>query len=477
MNPRERILAIGVGSVLVLGGIQFGVSKFRAALQVRQNRIQTLDDQVLTAQEKVLQGAYADRMMGEYLARSLPSDLETAKSNYQKWLLLLPELVGLENSRVQSSGDLAMGDLYHRFQFKVTGTTDQQGWVEWLHLFYAKDWLHRITDMSVQKAAADGKLNVNLTIEVIALKAAQPDLPARAEPSPLVESFADYADPILNRNLFSPPNQPPQFTSPARHQVTLGQPPRLNVAADDPEKHRVQYSIVGEAPAGLQIDPASGAIRWAPTAVGDYSFVVAAVDNGFPARRTEQQVTIAVQNPPPPQPQRAPDPQPPAFDEASQTVLTALVQGSGDWTAWMRVRTQGTTLKLRPGDKFEIGKLSGQVVDVNARFVTLEIDGNRFELRPAGNLAEAAKAAHQAAQPATGNPAADQTAVPPAATPDTDAVPPAETPAAEEVPATPDAAAEPIGDVATAEAPAAEEPVADSDSPAEQPETLSVDSI
>lgn len=391
MNPRERILAIGVGSVLVLGGIQYGISKYRSAVQARQTRIAALDDQILKAQETVLQGAYADQMMGEYLVRSLPSNLETAQSDYQKWLLLLPELVGLENSDVKPTGSVPVGDLYTRLQFKVTGTTDQQGWVEWLHLFYAKDWLHRISEFSIQPMAG-GVMRVNVTIEVLALRAAQPQLPARVDPSPLVDAFAAYADPILNRNLFSPPNQPPQFTSQPRLQATLGSSPQLSVTAEDPEQHRVQFSLVGDAPEGLVLDPSSGAIQWTPKTTGDFSFKVAAVDNGFPSRRTEQQVTIAVQNPPPAEVVTRPEA--PAFDEATQTVLTALVQGGGDWTAWMRVRTQGTTLKLRPGDRFEIGKLSGQVVDVNARFATLEIGGKRFELRPAGNLAEAAKAAY-----------------------------------------------------------------------------------
>jgi hypothetical protein len=112
-----------------------------------------------------------------------------------------------------------------------------------------------------------------------------------------------------------------------------------------------------------------------------------------PAQSIRQTFDLAVVVPPPP---AAPTPTPPPtpeFDDATQTVLTALVQGSGDWTAWMKVRTQGTTLKLKPGDDFKIGLLSGTVVDVNSRFVTLEIDGKRFELRPAGNLAEAAKTA------------------------------------------------------------------------------------
>src|SRR5690606_13176531 len=168
----------------------------------------------------------------------------------------------------------------------------------------------------------------------------------------------------------------------------VGESANLSLQAEDPENDRLRYSLVGEPPEGLELDPRSGAIRWRPEAQGAHQLVVRVSDDGYPIQSTEQRFEIAVVDPPPP-----PRTEPAGFDDSTQTVWTALVQGGGDWTAWMNVRTQGTTLKLRPGDTFEIGRLSGTVVEVNARFVTLEIDGKRFELRPAGNLAEAARSA------------------------------------------------------------------------------------
>jgi hypothetical protein len=169
--------------------------------------------------------------------------------------------------------------------------------------------------------------------------------------------------------------------------TNVGESARLSIAAEDPEQNQLRYSIVGDAPEGLDLDPRSGDIRWSPDSVGSHQVTVRVTDTGYPPQSAEQTFELAVVDPPP-RPEA-----PPGFDDSTQTVLTALVQGGGDWTAWMKVRTQGTTLKLRPGDRFEIGHLSGTVVDVNARFVTLEIDGKQFELRPAGNLAEAARTA------------------------------------------------------------------------------------
>ena len=118
--------------------------------------------------------------------------------------------------------------------------------------------------------------------------------------------------------------------------------------------------------------------------------LVRAIDSGYPRRTTEQTITVRVVDPPPPP---ADPPAKPSFDDASQTVLTALVQGREDWTAWMHVRTRDQTLRLKIGDSFEIGSLKGTVVDVTPRYAILEVDGRRFELKPAGNLGDAAKRA------------------------------------------------------------------------------------
>ncbi len=394
MTSREKVLTYGVGGILFLAGCQYLWMQYRSAVESRQTRAAALDQQIFDAREKLLQGAYADRMFGEYLVRSLPSDPERAQADYKRWLSEIITLVDLRGAAITTSPTRVVAqepdrknELYRVYSVKLKGTTDQHGWLELLHLFYSKDYLHRISNLSVAPDPRGG-FAIDMQVEVVGLTAAQPELPSPETPSPLVDTYAAYEEPILNRNFFSPPNQPPRFTSPSSLTVTAGEAASLSLQAEDPEKGRLRFSLVGEPPQGLELDPLSGAIRWRPNATGTHQLVVRVSDNGYPSQTVEQKFQIAVVDPPPP-----PRTEPAGFDDSTQTVLTALVQGSGDWTAWMNVRTQGTTLKLRPGDTFEIGRLSGTVVEVNARFVTLEIDGKRFELRPAGNLAEAARSA------------------------------------------------------------------------------------
>lgn len=394
MTPREKVLTYGVGGILLLAGCQYIWMQYRSAVDTRQTRAAALDQQIFDAREKLLQGAYADRMFGEYLVRSLPSDPERARADYTRWLYEIITMVDLRDAAVSLTSTLTVpqepdrtSDLYQIHGFKIKGKTDQRGWLELMHLFYSKDYLHRISSLAVNPGR-DGDLTIDMQVDVIGLLAAQPELPSPETASPLVDSFVAYEESILNRNFFSPPNQPPRFTSPTTLTVHVGESADISLQAEDPENDRLRYTLAGEPPEGLELDPRSGAIRWRPEAQGTHQLVVRVSDDGYPSQTTEQQFQLAVVDPPPP-----PRNEPAGFDDSTQTVLTALVQGSGDWTAWMNVRTQGTTLKLRPGDTFDIGRLSGTVVEVNARFVTLEIDGKRFELRPAGNLAEAARSA------------------------------------------------------------------------------------
>src|SRR5690606_37409250 len=115
----------------------------------------------------------------------------------------------------------------------------QRGWLELMHLFYSKDHLHRISDLQV-RPAREGGLVIDMRGDVIGLTAALPDLPSPRTPSPLVDSFVAYEEPILNRNFFSPPNQPPRCSRRAGVPVTVGQPASLSLQAEDPEKDRLR---------------------------------------------------------------------------------------------------------------------------------------------------------------------------------------------------------------------------------------------
>lgn len=390
MTQRERFLAIAVGGLMLAIGLQWAFTKHRTAVKQRTNLITNLEQQKQRLQEELLQGAYADRQMGEYVIRSLPSDAERAKSDYQKWLLDLVQTHGIANAVVDPTTSIPMGDLYERYGFSLTGKASLPQVTSLLHDFYAKDYLHRVMKISVTPSRT-GDLTLKMDVDGISLKSA----PKTNEPSKQTSwkvnpEIAEYRDAVLNRNFFSPPNEPPKFGGSNQVDVVVGKETRTEIKFSDPEGHQVNYTLVGNSPDFIELDSRTGSLKVNPTETGKHELLVRATDNGFPSRSVEQPLILVISDPPPPLEPEKPKPE---FDDSKQTVLTGLVQGRDDWMAWMNIRTRGETLKLRVGDGFEIGSLKGTVIEVTQRFAVLEIDGRRFTLLPSGNLADAAKSA------------------------------------------------------------------------------------
>ncbi|MEM8910248.1 MAG: hypothetical protein AAGC97_00665 [Planctomycetota bacterium] len=390
MTQRERFLALAVGGLIFAVVVQWGFGKYRTALNQRRNRVSMLQNDQQVLNERKLNGAYADRQMGEYLARSLPSDPDRAQSDYQSWLLDTVRKHGLSDAVVDPISVTPVGDLYRRFGFRVSGRTQLPDLVDLLYAVTNKDYLQRIREMNFGPTR-EGDLNVEMTIDSIALGLAPSDAAEPSEGSWRVASDLEtYRERILNRNFFQPPNQPPRFNGSRDLVAYRGRPSEERIAFEDPEQTGLKYSLAGELPDWARFDPYRGAFRFSvpadlPQDSEPLTLTVTATDSGYPRRQNEQQLTVRIANPPPP-PQRE---ERPGFDDASETYLTALVRGGGDWRAWMNVRPRGKTLKLRVGDAFEIGSVKGTVIEVTPKMAKLEIDGRTYEFRPDQKLTEA----------------------------------------------------------------------------------------
>lgn len=410
MTQRERILAMAVGGLFVVIAFQWGFNRYRDAIKFRDNRLAGLQNEANTLNEQLLAGAYADRQMGEYMSRSLPSNPERAKSRYQSWLLDTVNEAGLIDAGVDPVSDAPVGDLYRRYGFRVSGKSDLPGLIEMLNKFYSRDYLHRIRELNFGPSRT-GNLNVEMTIDAMSLTNAAEDAVDPGDTSWRVASSPDETrEAILNRNFFQPPNQPPVYSGDETLVAIRGESTDVSLKAKDPEDSKITYSLESELPEWARFNASSGTFTFNPPAketpaeddeptdadqsdeASDtppeepVSLRVTIADAGFPRRQIEKTFVVKLQDPPPP---KEPESAPPAFDDSTQTYLTALVQGRNDWTAWMNVRTRGETLKLRVGDAFEIGTMKGKVASVSSRLVMLEIDGKNYELRPAGKLSEA----------------------------------------------------------------------------------------
>ncbi len=324
-------------------------------------------------------------------ARS-PAIWKSPQGLYQQWLISIVQQNKIAGYSVDPLGPRPVGGLYHQMGFRVLGTADIPKTIALLHSFYAKDYLHRIRDLSVRPTKT-GDFTVELTVDAVALMSVPDKLPERENASYRVDGdLAAYREPIMNRNLFQPPNQAPRYEGTPTIEAIVGRDTPAPLTFKDDEGNTLRYELVDGPKDKVSLNASSGTLQINSPEKQEFPIVVSVTDDGYPARTTEQKLLVKVVDPPAPP---AVEPDKPKFDDATQTVLTGLVKGRGDWEAWMHVRTRDKTLKLRVGDKFEIGTLKGEVVEVTRRYAVLEIDGRRFNLEQAGNLGEAAKAADE----------------------------------------------------------------------------------
>ncbi|OYP31108.1 cadherin repeat domain-containing protein [Rhodopirellula sp. MGV] len=388
MNQRERILATLVGVVVVVGIGQLGFNKYKSAIQQRKTRYQSLQDRQLQLVEKRTLGALADRQMGEYLVRSLPSDIEKARNAYQSWLLDVAKQNNIQSPSVNETNTSAYKDLYQQLKFKISGRAEMPEIVNLLYEIQAKDYLHRVTQIDINPSKQKSGFMFNVVLDAIALDAAPADAPTPKTKSWRVSSDSmAYADAILNRNLFEPPNRAPVFSGSKTLEAVRGREMAFSLDVKDPEQNQLQYELVSEHD-NVKIDSRSGTLRVRSDELTEFKVDVSITDNGFPNKTTTETLLVKVVDPPPP-----PKVEPPkvelAYDDAKQTYLTGLVQGAQDWTAWMNVRTRGKTLKLRVGDEFEIGSVRGKVKAIDADKVEIEIDDKVVSLKSGGTLKSA----------------------------------------------------------------------------------------
>jgi hypothetical protein len=106
-------------------------------------------------------------------------------------------------------------------------------------------------------------------------------------------------------------NTPPQLASVANQSVTAGELLTFTASATDSDNppQSLTYSLDASAPAGAEIDPATGVFSWTPSNAQSpavYQVTLRARDNGSPQIEDSVVVTITVNSPPQTAPQFQP---------------------------------------------------------------------------------------------------------------------------------------------------------------------------
>lgn len=379
MNRRERTLAIAVGSLGALFALWYGFEWFQSSLNTRQTQLETVQKKLNDAKRTVRKGQQAAQKLVRFEQQSLPSNLERSQSLYQKWLLDLVQRHQLADSTVNATAGRVSKGVYHQFTFSVKGRASLAQVTRIMHDFYAVDRLHRIRRLRLKPVPDSTDVDVDLLVEVLALATAPDATELKHVPSQRLQhgSSDDYVKALTERNFFGPPHQAPTIANTASSKYELGKMVSFSVKGNDPEKRPVSYTIDKSNISGGELDPKLGTFIWKPTEKGDYEMTVRVTDGGVPPKSVTQTIKFAVVDPPPPE-VVVERPPPPKFDNAKYTYLSAVLDVDGQPEAWLIVRTTGQTLKLQPGEKFDVGTLQGTILEISGQEIEIETaDGQR----------------------------------------------------------------------------------------------------
>jgi hypothetical protein len=327
--------------------------------------------------------------MAGYRRISLPTKLEVARSEYQNWLLECVGKAKLASPQVNVGPTRTVANLCSEFTFIVSGRGDLRQAVGLLYDFYQPGYLHRVSRLSMKPVAESKLLDVSLTIHAIALDKADESerLPPILGNRLTQPDLAAYEQTIVGRNIFGRANTPPRLAGAGRKDATLKKELEVELRGSDVDPlDKLTYKLEASADSSARLDPKSGRFRWTPKATGEYEFVVTVSDDGVPAKTATEKMIVRVSDPPPPTP---PSPPKLAFDHAKYSVLTGIVNASGESEAWLHVRPTGQMLKLHLGDKFEVGSVSGTVVEIGPEGFIYEAGGSQKELAQGETLDQA----------------------------------------------------------------------------------------
>ncbi|MCS7237655.1 MAG: hypothetical protein NZ899_05215 [Thermoguttaceae bacterium] len=214
LTRRELVLAVVTGLLLILlAGRTVWTELFGTGRQLRQLRA-NLAQQVARLETRVARQKKLEAQLEAFKQRSLPGNTAVARSVYGHWLLELAKKSGWQNTYLDS-GDSRAAGFYSSFRFNLKGDARWEGLARFLYGFYSADYLHRIRLLTLQPKERSDQLEVNLSVEALALEEAtsKENLPERPPRSLPAGDERAYSDLLARRNIFAPYSPPRETPS------------------------------------------------------------------------------------------------------------------------------------------------------------------------------------------------------------------------------------------------------------------------
>jgi hypothetical protein len=206
MSPRERLMALAVLVVVVMGGGAFLFHLlFLQPLDDRAATIAALETEVQTKQKRIHDVESDMPRLERARLLSLPSDVDLARREYEGYLTELTRECEFQEGSVIVSAQPADGKntpqitgkpIYTRLPFTITGRAKLASLTKFLERFYRTSLLHEIKSLTVMRPLtagpqqAQGELDINLAAEALIVAG----VPKRARLLPEVDSRLAFLD-------------------------------------------------------------------------------------------------------------------------------------------------------------------------------------------------------------------------------------------------------------------------------------------
>ncbi|HEV7281656.1 MAG TPA: hypothetical protein VGN57_15750 [Pirellulaceae bacterium] len=403
MTQRERILGGAVG-LLVAGFLLYFVGGwFLGIFSWRADEIDRLTDQRDKLARSVRMGTAAREDLAAFEQRSLPGELEVAKTRYQDWLLGVAEREGLQRVVLTRGAEPAVKGVGNEVAYNFTAFGRLPQVVDFLHEIYRVNALHRVSTLRMQPTADLRYLKVTMTLQALWIDTNEGTrIPTEPGERLAFADVAAYQKAISDRNIFGYANKQPSLDAPSTTRVFVGERLNLEVKASDGDyMDELGFALAEGAPEGAEIVPGdvrrtsetgavtrSARIGWSPPKVGTYEIAVTAFDDGLPSKPVTKTISVSVVERPPAVAAEPPPPRP-EFDVARHTQFNAILTVDGVPEIWLFDRTAGKMHVLRIGDDFKIGSVTATVEEIGERTAVLRTKQGRLQISQGQFLTEA----------------------------------------------------------------------------------------
>ncbi len=171
---RQHVL---LGVLALMGAVQLGdwllSSLVSGPLQERRARTGQLQKDISRREKLLAEARDAGKQIQAWERRSLPGDVDVARSAYRAWLMDQIRTASLRNATVDSGAAVSRSGLYRSlpFSLRMRGTMSQ--FTDFVYEFSKAPHLHQLTSLSLTPIGATGQFDISVGVDTVLLSGAR----------------------------------------------------------------------------------------------------------------------------------------------------------------------------------------------------------------------------------------------------------------------------------------------------------------